>query len=255
MTNPYFDELAERLRARGLPEGEVTRTVDDLAAFVAEAGTDPVQEFGTPEEFALQVAPADGPGADGKPSTVPSDSVETWTWRADAFHERDMLARYGDEGWEVDRVDRTGRFVSHRDPENSQRWQYHRETVLSADRQAIVDRLAPDGWEPCGTWFCYEYFKRPKAATLGPEAELHDVPQTPAGRTFLSRRFYVFMVAYGAFIFALVVLASVAWAGLSTENAGTVLLATIFTGLVAGALVGAGMAYARTRAHRRGKAS
>ncbi len=50
MTHPYFDELTRRLRDRGLPEKEVTRTVADLAAFAAESGTDPEQEFGTPDE-------------------------------------------------------------------------------------------------------------------------------------------------------------------------------------------------------------
>ncbi|MEV4005673.1 hypothetical protein [Actinomadura sp. NPDC049753] len=199
MTNLYFDELAERLRARGLPEDEVSRTVDDLAAFVAESGTDPVQEFGTPEDFVSQVAP-DGAGAGARTGPVPPDEAETWKWRADAFHEREVLNRYGDEGWEVERVDSTGRFVTHRDPDDPQRWEYRRETVLPGRRNAVVDRLAPDGWEPCGTWICFEYFKRPKAASLGPEAELRDVPGTPSGRNFWSKRFYGFIASYGALL-------------------------------------------------------
>ena len=201
MTNPYFDELAQLLRDRGLPAEQVSRTVDDLAAFVAESGTDPVQEFGTPEEFAPQVAPMDGadPSADG---SAPPATAETWTWRADAFNEQGVLNRYGDEGWEVERVDGMGRFVSHRAPENPQRWEYRRETVLPSRSRAVTDRLAPDGWEPCGTWICFEYFKRPKAATIGPEAELRSVPETPAGRTFLSKRFYLFTVVYGCLVAA-----------------------------------------------------
>lgn len=167
MTNPYFDDLAERLRARGLPEDEVSRTVDDLAAFVAESGTDPVQEFGTPEAFAPQVAP-DEARADVRTGPVPPDEAGTWKWRADAFHEREVLNRYGEEGWEVERVDNTGRFVSHRDPDDPQRWEYRRETVLPGRRNAVIGRLAPDGWEPCGTWVCFEYFKRPKAASSAP---------------------------------------------------------------------------------------
>lgn len=120
----------------------MTLTVDDLAAYVTESGTDPVQEFGTPAEFAPQVAPAGEPATD---ETVPPSSAETWTWRADAFHERDVLNHYGDEGWEVERVDAAGRFVSHRDPENPQRWEYRREIVLPGRGQAVIDRLAPDG--------------------------------------------------------------------------------------------------------------
>ncbi|TYK49597.1 hypothetical protein [Actinomadura decatromicini] len=159
-------------------------TVDDLAAYVTESGTDPVQEFGTPEEFAPQVAPSGE-----QDDAAPPSSAETWTWRADAFHERDVLNRYGDEGWEVERVDGAGRFVSHRDPENPQRWEYHRETVLPGRGQAVIDRLAPDGWESCGTWVCFEYFKRPKAATIGPEAALRNVPRTPAVSAFWSGHF------------------------------------------------------------------
>lgn len=192
MTTPYFDELADRLRARGLPEDAVSRTVDDLAAFVAESGTDPAQEFGAPGEFASEVAP-DEARAGARTGPVPPDEAETWKWRADAFHERDVLDRYGDEGWEVERVDGTGRFVSRRDPDAPQRWEYRRETVLPGRRDAVVDRLAPDGWEPCGTWICFEYFKRPKAASIGPEAKLRDVPRTPSGRNFWSKRFYGFI--------------------------------------------------------------
>ncbi|MFI0409990.1 HAAS signaling domain-containing protein [Actinomadura sp. 3N508] len=55
MTTAYFDELAGRLRDSGVPEDEVTETVDDLAAYVAESGADPGDEFGTPEEFAARL--------------------------------------------------------------------------------------------------------------------------------------------------------------------------------------------------------
>ncbi|MEO3829597.1 hypothetical protein [Actinomadura sp. B10D3] len=235
MTNPYFDELAERLRERGLPGDEVSRTIDDLSAYVAESGSDPVQEFGTPGEFASRVAAAeDGP--------VPPDTAETWTWRADAFHERDVLDRYGDEGWEVERVDKAGRFVSRRDPENPQRWEYHRETVLPGRGQAAIDRLAPDGWEHCGTWVCFEYFKRPRAATLGPEAELHSVPRTPTGRMFWSRRFYAFLGCYAAFIVAV----CAAWIAFAPDDSRT----TFVTGFVLGAAIVVALLAVRARHDR-----
>ncbi|MFD0691774.1 hypothetical protein [Actinomadura fibrosa] len=197
MTTPYFDALSERLRGSGLPEDEVAGTIDDLTAYVAESGADPEEEFGPVEEFAARLAPGDGPGPD-----VPGPSAGTWVWRADAFNERAMLDRFGDEGWEVERVDPLGRFVSHRDPESPQRWEYRRESVLPGRRKATAARLAPDGWESCGTWMHFEYFKRPKAASLGPEAALPEPPRTPARRVFLSRRFRVFIACYALFVLA-----------------------------------------------------
>lgn len=205
MTTPYFEELAERLRAVGVPADEVAGTVDDLAAYVADSGADPRDEFGEPEEFAARLAPSGGAPVPEPSAATPSAetaATETWRWTADAFHERQLLNRFGEEGWEVERVDSVGRFVSHRDLENPQRWEYRRETVLPARRAAVADRLAPDGWEPCGSWVCFEYFKRPKAATLGPEAKLDDPPMVPGRRVFWSRRFAVFILCYAVFWFA-----------------------------------------------------
>ncbi|XRQ05586.1 hypothetical protein ACN3XK_54930 [Actinomadura welshii] len=237
MTARYFDDLAGRLRAGGVPEAEVAGTIDDLAAYVAESGTDPRDEFGTPEEFAgTLIGPADGGS--------PEPSAETWRWTADAFQDRTMLDRFGDEGWEVERVDSVGRFVCRRDAENPQRWEYRRETVLPGRRQAVAERLAPDGWERCGTWMYFEYFKRPKAASVGPGADLQAPPGPPARKYFWSRRFYVFMAGYIAFVAAVCA-------------AGYVLLPAddrtgFLTGAAAGgALAAAGLAVGAWRSRRR----
>ncbi|CND81849.1 Uncharacterised protein [Mycobacterium tuberculosis] len=252
MTQPYFDELAARLRGRGLPAAEVERTVADLAAFAAESGTDPAREFGAPEEFAARLArdadtdadataedgPADGAGA----GAAPPDGGETWTWRADAFHEREVLNRYGDEGWEVERVDSAGRFVSRRAGDHPLRWEYRREIALPRTRAAVAERLAPDGWEPCGTWFHFEYFKRPKAVMLGLEGEVDLPPEAPARRTFWSGRFYLFAVGYIAFL----ILVAVAWGFVALDDSPAALLA----GLLAGAVAGAGLLSLRRRHHR-----
>ncbi|MEU5987836.1 hypothetical protein ABZ806_02540 [Spirillospora sp. NPDC047418] len=240
MTNPYFDELAERLRGRGLPAAEVDRTVADLAAFAAESGTDPVREFGAPAEFAARLArdPAEGPradpGADAEAGpAVPPDPGETWTWRADAFHEREVLNRYGDEGWEVECVDSAGRFVSRRAGDHPLRWEYRREIALPRTRAAVAERLAPDGWEPCGTWFHFEYFKRPKAVMLGLEGEVDLPPEAPAQRAFWSGRFHLFIVGYIAFL----VLVAVAWGVLALDDLPVALLG----GLVGGAAIAGGL--------------
>ncbi|NJP26716.1 hypothetical protein OHB01_10985 [Microbispora hainanensis] len=178
----YLDELRALLREGGVPADQVEATIADLASYVAETGGDPEEEFGPVGEFAGQLLAARAPEADA------TDATE-WRWTADIFTDRQMLARLGDQGWEIDRVDHIGRFVSHRDPERPQRWEYRRE--LSIGGSALAARLAPEGWEPCGTWVYYRYFKRPKAASVGPAAQLDSPPAAPTRSVFFSRRFYL----------------------------------------------------------------
>ncbi|OLT26173.1 hypothetical protein BJF79_43770 [Actinomadura sp. CNU-125] len=235
MTAAYFDDLAARLRAAGVSADAAAGTVAELAAHVAESGTDPEDEFGPAAEFAAVLHPSGGGGEPG-----PSD--ETWRWTADAFQDRRLLDRFGDQGWEVERVDSAGRFVSRRDPERPQRWDYRRETVLPGRRTALAARLAPDGWEPCGTWICFEYFKRPKAATLGPDAELPAAPAAPSRRTFWSRRFYAFLAAYTL----LLVGAATAWLVLGDADDRDGFGGGFLTGALAGAALAALVAIAST---------
>lgn len=245
MKHPYFDELTRRLRDRGLPEKEVSRTVADLAAFAAESGTDPEQEFGTPDEFAAQLAGAGERESDPAGPAAPPAEAETWTWRADAFHEREVLNRYGDEGWEVERVDSVGRFVSRRAGDHPLRWEYRRETVLPRNRAAVAERLAPDGWEPCGSWFHFEYFKRPKAVTLGLEGELDLAPEAPAKATYWSRRFYLFLAGYAVFLAVM----CTAWIVFAPDDSHFIFIAGCLTGgVVALALMGLRLRQAHRRA-------
>ncbi|MBE1533866.1 hypothetical protein [Actinomadura algeriensis] len=225
MNAAYFDDLAARLRAAGLPDDAVAGTVDELAAHVAESGADPEDEFGPAAEFAAVLHPPE-------PGGEPGPSDETWRWTADAFQDRRMLDRFGDQGWEVEHIDSVGRFVSRRDPERPQRWEYRRETVLPGRRAAVAARLAPDGWEPCGRWVHFEYFKRPKAATLGPDAELPDAPAAPARRMFWGRRFYAFLAGYALLLAA----AATAWLVYGDPGDG------LGGGFATGALAGAALA-------------
>ncbi|MEU7881576.1 hypothetical protein [Microbispora bryophytorum] len=178
----YLDELETLLRAGGVPAEQVEATVADLAAYAAETGADPEEEFGPIGDFAGQLLAARAPEADAVAATE-------WRWTADIFTDRQMLARLGDQGWEIDRVDHVGRFVSHRDPERPQRWEYRRE--LSIGGAAPAARLEPEGWELCGTWMCWRYFKRPRAASVGPAAQLDSPPAAPGRNVFFSRRFYL----------------------------------------------------------------
>lgn len=181
-TDAYFAELSETLRASRVPEEQITRTVDELRAHLAESGTTPEEEFGPAAAFAASLgglAPAPG---------EPEDAAEHWTWTADLFNDRRMLAVHGDQGWEVESLDSLGRFVCRRAPGVALAWEYRREVIAGRRRAAVFGALEPEGWEPCGEWLVYGYFKRPKAATAGPEGALRSVPRTPVGRLFLSRR-------------------------------------------------------------------
>ncbi|MEV0322216.1 hypothetical protein ACIBKX_00545 [Streptomyces sp. NPDC050658] len=219
----YFAELADRLREHGVPAEQVEATLADLAAHLEESGGDPEAEFGPVDEFARSLAPAEGSrGAD-----APGAHVETWRWTADTYVDEELLNRFGDEGWEVERVDALGRFVSHRDVERPQRWEYRRE-LITRGREGLDERLAPEGWEACGNWIVYAWFKRPRAADLGPGAEIVAPPVVPGRVRFFSRRFYA-LVGVAA---AVVVLAGVGVA-VDDGEAGSGL------GFAGGILVGA----------------
>ncbi|MEU6822981.1 hypothetical protein ABZ921_20320 [Streptomyces atriruber] len=220
----YLIDLAERLRAHGLPADRVEATVTDLAAHLEESGAEDAEaEFGPAEEFAAQLVPATGERA----PQAPGDAVETWRWTADTYIDEELLNRFGDEGWEVERVDALGRFVSHRDLAQPQRWEYRRELVTRG-REGLDERLAPDGWEACGTWVVYAWFKRPRAASLGPAARVESPPPVPERSGFFSRKFYALL----AVLALAVVVAGVSVAvddGEASSGAGFVV------GLLAGA--------------------
>ncbi|MFK4067724.1 hypothetical protein [Streptomyces sp. NPDC029674] len=187
----YLIDLAERLRARGMPADRVEATVTDLAAHLEESGADDAEaEFGPVAEFAAQLVPATGEQA----PLAPDERAETWRWTADTYVDEELLNRFGDEGWEVERVDALGRFVSHRDVAQPQRWEYRRE-LIARGREGLDERLAPDGWEPCGSWAVHAWYKRPKAASLGPAARVDSPPPAPDRSTFLSRKFYALAAA------------------------------------------------------------
>lgn len=183
----YLDRLAAALRTAGRSEAEITATVADLSSYVTDGDggahgdgdgneADLAEEFGAPEEFAARLT-EDAPGEE------PAAAAEEWKWTCDLYTDRELLNRYGDEGWEVERIDRLGRFVCHRDPSAALRWEYRREIANNTkERAALTAELAPDGWEPGGHWMYCSYFKRPKAASEGPAAGLDAVPTAPRER-------------------------------------------------------------------------
>ncbi|GAA2435494.1 hypothetical protein GCM10010191_57700 [Actinomadura vinacea] len=216
MTTAYFEDLAGLLHARGLPAGEVDETVEHLAAHAG--GADPEERYGPVRDLAERLT---GSAFDGAPSPETDPTARTWTWTADAFADRARLYAAGEEGWEVERVDGDGRFVAHRDLADPRRWEYRRETGGAP---------SPDGWEACGTWLCYRYYKRPKQ-----NAPAGSLDQIPERSSLPLTRMVVGYVAALAVVGA-------AWALLGGSGIGY--LGGFFVGA---ALAGAALVIVRTR--------
>ncbi|NYH51678.1 hypothetical protein HNR06_001267 [Nocardiopsis arvandica] len=232
----YFSALAARLRERGV-DGERSRALlDDLAAHTAESGADPVEEFGPVEEFAEALAPSSEEAAE-----APEDDVLVWS--ADAFEGPARLNEMGAQGWEVERVDRLGRFVSRRASERPQTWEYRQEPSHGrGDRERLAERLAPEGWEPCGHWSVLAYFKRPGSVTAGPGAGIDSPPGPGRRRYFLGARgalaigvSLVVAVAAGLWSFPRLLEGSGGAAGWAGSAVGAVAGALVVTGVFRGA--------------------
>ncbi|MFF8463110.1 hypothetical protein ACF071_20475 [Streptomyces albidoflavus] len=172
-TTAYAERLSALLRERGMAPARAEELVAELTAYAAEAGSPLEEEFGPAGELADQLTRREGTDAvDG-----PGDGPDTWVWTADALQEVELLARFGGQGWEAERLDRLGRFVCRRDRQTPLRWSYRRETTGGRHREQLTARLATEGWELFGTWGPFAYFKRPEAAVTGPAAQLSAPPR------------------------------------------------------------------------------
>ena len=229
--NNYFDELAARLAARDVAPDRSRALLEELSAYTADSGLDPEEEFGPVGEFAASLAPSEEDGDEG--------GGEEMLWTADAFEAPARLNAFGAQGWDMERVDRLGRFVGHRDRENPQTWEYRQEMCANrADRERLAARLAPEGWEMCGHWSVLAYFKRPGAATVGPKAQLEELPEPGPRRAFYGVRGVLVIAA------SLLVLVVVGGATVHRAINGQTSFADPgeLAGFVVGLLVGAGLA-------------
>lgn len=229
-TTGYFVQLAALLRERGMPQERVDVLVRELDAYAAEALSAPEEEFGPAGELADRLTEREGADAVGEPAA----GADSWVWTADALQEVSLLERFGGQGWEVDRLDRLGRFVCRRDRQTPLRWAYRRETVGGGHRDRLTERLATEGWEPCGTWGPFAYFKRPEAAVTGPAAELSAPPAPPRRRVYIAPWIFVTLAAAVVVAVATILLGSF---GPGLTDGPT--LAGALVGLTVGGLLGA----------------
>jgi len=240
-TTTYFEKLAVLMREREVPQERVDTLVSELTAYAAETGDGPVEEFGPVAELAEQLSERERAGLDpGFPE--PEDGAETWVWTADAFKEQRLLDRFGSQGWEVDKLDRLGRFVCRRDLEHPMRWEYLRATVGHLKRPSLTEQLGPEGWEQCGVWGPFTYFKRPGAVLAGPAARIGEPPAPPRKRVYIGKWLYAWIAVWVAVLVALL------WRGvpgLDLSDGGTL------AGVCVGLLVGGALAWSVWRAGRR----
>lgn len=234
----YLEELATLLRARGVPEQRLKSTIDDLAAFLADGDLDPTEEFGPVREFADDLVGEEGPEPDS----------ESLVWAADSFAATGRLNEMGAQGWEVERVDRFGRFVSHRG-DHPQVWEYRQEIAPGRrERTRLAESLAPEGWEIAGHYFTYAYLKRARAAVVGPEAELDARPVPTAKRYFWSvRGLVVIAIALVVLVTSLYSLGGTLWEGDAVDRVATLAGAGVGALIGVGAVLGAFWLFARFR--------
>jgi hypothetical protein len=195
MSTTYFERLAALMREREVPQARIDTLVGELRAYAEEAGGGADEEFGPVAELAAQLSERESPGSAAATdltdvSQEPGEGAETWVWTADAFKEQRLLEHFGGQGWEVERLDRLGRFVCRRDLGHPMRWEYRRETVGHAGRSLLSGQLGPEGWEQCGVWGPFTYFKRPGAVLDGPAARVAEPPAPPHKRVYIGKWIY-----------------------------------------------------------------
>lgn len=234
----YLEELATLLRARGVPERRLKSTIDDLATFLAEGELDPTEEFGPAREFVDDLVGEERPDPD----------PESLVWAADSFAATGRLNEMGAQGWEVEWVDRFGRFVSHRG-EDPQIWEYRQEIAPGRrERTRLAEGLAPEGWELAGHYFTFAYFKRSRAALIGPAAELDERPEPPRERFFWSPPGLLSIgVALVVLVISLFTLGGTLWEGDAADRVATMAGAGVGALVGVGAVLGVFWLFARVR--------
>lgn len=244
LTTGYFAELTRRLYEQGLTQERTAALVAELADHAADSGAEPYAEFGQPAALARQLAAAGGP-------SDPDPGAERWVWTADAYVDQAMMNRFGAQGWEIERVDRLGRFVSRRDPCASLRWEYRRDIVDRRNRSQHAASLAPDSWEPCGYWLYLAYYKRPLAVTVGPAAALVEPPDRPARNTYFTRRLYAHLAWLLVCLTSVILLATVIAPAAGNSGLQHGLMVGMPTGAALGLLLGVWLLRRRRQQMRR----
>ena len=151
----YLSELAASLQMRGADSARTSEAVAEVESHLSESGEDPMEAFGPPDEYAEQLLLRE----ESREGETADKNWAERTFRATAFGEMKILEEAGRQGWELTDV---GAYALHcrrpHDLKTVRRWEYSRRVGI--DRQAILEDMTALGWEPCGLWSPFHYFKR-----------------------------------------------------------------------------------------------
>lgn len=154
-TETYLENLAAHLQRRGVGDKRIRDIAAEAESHLVESGEAPEEAFGTVEEYAERMAVHEENLA---ARSTPPDYHHR-TFRATAFGEMSILEFAGREGWELVDVGALALFCRRPVDENQIcRWEYKRRT--GRHETIIREEMAENGWEPCGNWLPFHYFKR-----------------------------------------------------------------------------------------------
>ncbi|GHO59788.1 HAAS signaling domain-containing protein [Ktedonobacter robiniae] len=152
MTDTYLEQLTACLQRYGLDNHQIGEILAEIESHLAESGETPLEAFGPPEVYAEERVTARERVAGGE--------MQRRTFSATAFDEMGILQEAGKAGWELTGVAAFALYCQRPwDPGNIQQWEYARR--ISLNRNAIINEMIADHWEPCGNWTPFHYFKRP----------------------------------------------------------------------------------------------
>ncbi len=151
MIDAYLEQLSACLQRYGLDSEQIGEIIAEVESHLAESGEAPLDAFGPPYVYAEKRVAARERTTGGE--------WQRRTFRATAFDEMMILEEAGKAGWELYEVGALALYC--RRPwaiKEARQWEYARRIGLN--RSAIMAEMAAQGWEPCGHWSPFHYFKR-----------------------------------------------------------------------------------------------
>lgn len=159
MIEAYLEELSACLQRYGLDNHQISEIIAEVESHLVESGETPLEAFGPPKVYAEERVTAREQVAGGE--------MQRRTFRATALDEMIILQEAGKAGWELTDVAAFALYCQRPwNLEEVQQWEYARRVGLK--RNAIIAEMMTEGWQPCGNWTPFHYFKRSlRPATQG----------------------------------------------------------------------------------------